>query len=86
MRPEIRKGLRTIVASREFTRRAGSKSARVRIEIGSPQHLRAEPDRACSAQRYHVRISSLPGTDWKSVLRSIRVIAVTSEYQRESNR
>jgi hypothetical protein len=43
MKPEIRKGLRTIVASREFTKRAGRKSARVRIEIGTPQHLPAEP-------------------------------------------
>jgi len=43
MKPEISKGLRTIVASREFTKRAGRKSARVRIEIGIPQHLPAEP-------------------------------------------
>ena len=43
MKPEIRKGLRSIVAAREFTRRRGSKSARVRIEIGTPQHLAAEP-------------------------------------------
>ena len=43
MKPEIRKGLLAIVASREFTKRAGGKSARVRIEIGTPQHLPAEP-------------------------------------------
>ena len=43
MKPAIRKGLRTIVASRQFTKRAGRKSTRVRIEIGTPQHLPAEP-------------------------------------------
>src|SRR5947208_859476 len=43
MKREILRGLRTIVASREFTRRAGRRRSRVRIEIGIPQHLHAEP-------------------------------------------
>jgi hypothetical protein len=48
MKEKIRKGLRSIIAIREFVRRVGRRSTPVRIEIGSPVHLPANAKRDLS--------------------------------------